>query len=95
MATSIRVLPSFVGSSRHDPVMGEANIEVGDILEMEGQQQECELDQGGRYDWEVFDLALRFDFIIDFSIPLSASSFELRRVSRAKTRENLNVKLEV
>lgn len=47
MATSIRVLPSFVGSSRHDPVMGEANIEVGDILEMEGQQQECELDQGG------------------------------------------------
>lgn len=61
MATSLRVLPSFVGSSSHDPVMGEANIEVGEVLGMQGQQQECELDQGGRYDG-----CLTWRFVFDY-----------------------------
>ncbi len=64
------VLPLPSRSAKEGTKMGEVDIEVGEILKMEGQEKKIDLNEGGRLVWFtdffcVFDLL--FNHVIQFS----------------------------
>eukprot|EP00581_Thalassiosira_minuscula_P006413 CAMPEP_0183736014 /NCGR_PEP_ID=MMETSP0737-20130205/48241_1 /TAXON_ID=385413 /ORGANISM="Thalassiosira miniscula, Strain CCMP1093" /LENGTH=337 /DNA_ID=CAMNT_0025969913 /DNA_START=32 /DNA_END=1045 /DNA_ORIENTATION=+ len=44
---SVRLPKSLRGEVNSDPIMGKVDVEVGDILKMDGQELKVELEQGG------------------------------------------------